>query len=85
MASDGTTLPLTLNGEVIGVAWSAQGRVLLSQNNVSIADLTGATLDTFPLGSFPLYFRWSPDERFVVTDRDWDWSGFDMVDLSDGT
>jgi hypothetical protein len=48
-------------------------------------DFTGATLDTFALGSFPLHFRWSPDERFVVTDRDWNWSGFDIVDLADGT
>ena len=57
----------------------------LSQNGVSVADVTGATLDTFPLGTFPNHFRWSPDERFVVTDRNWHWSGFDIVDLTDGT
>jgi WD40 repeat protein len=85
MASDGTTLPIALNGDVTGIAWSPQGHVLLSQNGVSVADLTGATLDTYPLGSFPVFFRWSPDERFVVTDRDWNWSGFDIVDLADGT
>jgi WD40 repeat protein len=84
MASDGTTLPITLDG-VNGVAWSPQGHVLLSQNGVSVADLTGAIIDTFSLGSFSSHFRWSPDERFVVIDRDWDWSGFDIVDLDDGT
>jgi dipeptidyl aminopeptidase/acylaminoacyl peptidase len=85
MASDGTTLPIALNGDVTGIAWSPQGHVLLSQNGVSVADLTGATLATYPLGIFPSSFRWSPDERFVVTDREWNWSGFDIVDLTDGT
>ena len=85
MTSDGTALPIALNADVTGVAWSPQGRVLLSQNGVSVVDLAGVILETYPLGSFPAYFRWSPDGRFVVTDRDWNWSGFDIVDLADGT